>query len=69
VISSTIALEPVGHRRHLDPEELLAEHRLERAGRVQRDLPLGAEHRAVYAEVVVVRAVELVEADVAGVRA
>ena len=62
------ALEPVGHRRHLDAKELLAEHRLERAGRLERDLPLGAEHRAVDAEVVVVRAVELIEADVAGVR-
>ena len=60
------ALEPVGHRRRRHPQELLGDRIRQLLRGFQRDPGLSREHRAVDAEVVVVRAVERVEVHRAG---
>ena len=62
------ALEPVGHRRHLDAQQLRRQRRLERGGGQQRDIAAPGEHRPIDPEVMVVGAVERIEVDPAGVR-
>ena len=56
-------LEVVGHRRLLDPQQLLGQRGLEVRGDVQRDLRPAEEHRSVDREVAVVRVVERIEPD------
>ena len=56
-------LEVVGHRRLLDPQQLLGQRGLEVGGDAQRDLRPAEEHRPVDREVAVVRVVERVEPD------
>jgi hypothetical protein len=56
-------LEVVGHRRLLDPQQLLGQRGLEVGGDAQRDLRPAEEHAPVDREVAVVRVIEGVEAD------
>ena len=54
-------LEVVGHRRLLDPQQLLRQRGLEVGGDAQRDLRPAEEQRRVDREVAVVRVIERVE--------
>jgi hypothetical protein len=55
------SLEPVRHRRDLDPEQFFRDGRRELAGSLQGRLRLPGEHRTVDREVVIVRPVQGVE--------